>query len=102
MDNLEIAMTAVAETMTQTVHRTTGQTPEDSLQQVLIRAPKSSHTRWKQAADHMGISLAEYIRRLADTQAAIVLDCNHPKSLVANNRWGSYCSHCGQQLAKRR
>ena len=99
-DNLDAAMRDVASSMSHTV-------PRDSLsaepvQQVLIRAPKSSHTRWKEAADRLGMSLAQFIRTLADERAAQLLDCPHPKHMQRHNQWGMFCHQCGTQIHKRR
>lgn len=101
-DNLEIAMAQVAASIEPTIHRTTGATPTDPTQQVLIRAPRSSHTRWKQAANKLGISLAQYVRDLCDTRAAELLDCPHPQHAIRSNRWGHYCADCSTQLTQRR
>lgn len=86
--------------MTQ-IHRKTGATPDDPIQQVLIRAPRSSHQRWKQAAERSGQSLAEYVRTLCDAQAALLLDCTHPQNKVRITQWGKICGGCGVQLTRR-
>lgn len=101
-DNLEAAMAHVARTIDPTIHRETGATPEDPIQQVLIRAPKSSHARWKEAASRLGVSLAQYVRELCDARAAELLDCPHPQAALRINRWGHFCGNCGQQITKRR
>lgn len=102
MDNLEVAMARVADSIEPTIHRDTQATPTDPLQQVLIRAPRSSHARWKQAAHKLGISLAQYVRDLCDARAAELLDCPHPPTAIRANRWGRYCVDCGTQLTQRR
>lgn len=102
MDNLDAAMAHVADSIEPTIHRSTGATDDDPIQQVLIRAPKSSHARWKDAAARLGVSLAQYVRDLCDAKAAELLDCVHPQSAIRINRWGHFCGTCGQQITRRR
>ena len=101
-DNLEAAMRDVASTMSHTISRDSIDSDADPVQQVLIRAPKSSHERWKRAAALLGKSLAQFIRELADAQAAALLDCPHPKEMQRHNQWGMFCHQCGTQIHKRR
>ena len=101
-DNLESAMRDVANSMSPTVPRDSINSELDPVAQVLIRAPKSSHERWKQAAGLLGKSLAQFIRDLADAQAAALLDCTHPKEMQRHNQWGMFCHQCGTQIHKRR
>ena len=101
-DNLKQAMRDVASHMKPTIPKTIGTSELDPVAQVLIRAPKSSHDRWKQAAGLLGKSLAQFIRDLADAQAAALLDCTHPKEMQRHNQWGMFCHQCGTQIHKRR
>jgi hypothetical protein len=101
-DNLEQAMRDVASHMKPTIPRTTGATELDPVAQVLIRAPRSSHERWKRAAGLLGVSLAQYVRDLADAKASELLDCRHPEHMIRNNQWGKFCHQCGVQVKKRR
>lgn len=101
-DNLESAMRDVADSMSPTIPRDSINSELDPVAQVLIRAPKSSHERWKQAAGLLGKSLAQFIRDLADAQAAALLDCKHPKEMQRHNQWGMFCHQCGTQIHKRR
>lgn len=101
-DNLEAAMNQVAATIEPTIHRDTGATDEDPLQQVLIRAPRSSHARWKETAGRLGVSLAQYVRDLCDARAAEILDCTHPQNEIRFNQWGHFCHRCGTKLTHRK
>ncbi len=101
-DNLEAAMQQVASSIKPTVRRSTGATDDDPLQQVLIRAPRSSHQRWKDTAERLGISLAEYVRQLCDARAVEILDCTHPQSEIRFNQWGHFCHRCGYKLSYRK
>lgn len=101
-DNLESAMRDVANSMSPTIPRDSINSELDPVAQVLIRAPKSSHERWKQAAGLLGKSLAQFIRDLADAQAAALLDCTHPKEMQRHNQWGMFCHQCGTQVHRRR
>jgi hypothetical protein len=101
-DNLESAMRDVANSMSPTIPRDSINSELDPVAQVLIRAPKSSHERWKQAAGLLGKSLAQFIRDLADAQAAALLDCTHPKEMQGHNQWGMFCHQCGTQVHRRR
>lgn len=101
-DNLKAAMRDVASSMDHTISRDSVNSEADPVQQVLIRAPKSSHERWKSAAALLGKSLAQFIRDLADAQAASLLDCRHPQHMIRHNQWGTFCHQCGTQIHKRR
>jgi hypothetical protein len=91
-DNLEAAMHTLADSIKPTIPvKTTNPT-----QQVLIRTTPTSHARWKQTAALQGISLNEYLRRLADTEATRILDCTHPHARI--NRWGAWCDQCGRKF----
>ena len=100
-DNLEIAVGRLAEAMPLTVGSPTGAAPGEGTVRVIVRATARSRDRWKEAAALTGVSMAEYIRRLCDDRAALLLDCPHPMESRTNNRWGSSCSRCGQQLTRR-
>lgn len=93
MDNLEAAINHIAPTIEPTIP--VKKTP-NTVQQVLIRTTPTSHTRWKQTAALQGISLNEYLRRLADTEATRILDCTHPHARI--NRWGAWCDQCGRKF----
>lgn len=101
-NNLAAAINTVAGSIKQTIHEESGATPEDPISQILVRAPKSSHERWKKAADFLGISLAKYVRDLCDTRAAELLDCTHPQQTIRINQWGHFCSKCGIQITRRK
>lgn len=67
-------------------------------QQVLIRAPRDSHERWKTAAEKQGISMSEFVRTAADRAAAELLDCPHGVQHRRWYPWAELCLHCGVQL----
>lgn len=96
-DNLDAAMAKEAKSPGGR-KRTTGATPGDGTNQVLIRAAAESHERWKQAAHKQGVSMAEFIRAAADKAAAETLDCNHPADQRRWYPWAEVCMRCGTQL----
>ena len=100
-DNLEVAVHQLARDLPLTVASPTGAAPGEGTVQVIVRATGRSRDRWKEAAALLGISMAEYIRRLCDERATLLLDCPHPVESRTNNRWGSSCTRCGQQLTRR-
>lgn len=67
-------------------------------QQVLIRATEEEHQNWKTAANHLGISMSEYIRSCANTRATELLDCQHPINSRRWYPWAEFCLKCGQRL----
>lgn len=70
----------------------------DDIQQVLIRATKESHERWKHAAEQRGISMSEFVRAAADTEAAQILDCEHAAAHRRWYPWSEVCLRCGTEL----
>lgn len=78
--------------------KSTGAKPGEGTNQVLIRASKESHDRWKQAAAKMGISMSEFVRDAADKSAADLLDCKHGAQHRRWYPWAEACLKCGITL----
>jgi hypothetical protein len=74
----------------------TVKTPDDEVVQVIVRAPVTSRERWKAAADHLGLSMSEYIRQLADNRAEEILECAHRH--VKHYPWANICTACGKRV----
>lgn len=81
--------------------RSTGATDPTDTSQVLIRTNKESHERWKQAAEHLGISMAEFVRNAADKATSDLLDCPHGAEHRRWYPWAETCLRCGTQLRDR-
>jgi hypothetical protein len=97
-DNLEEAVNQVAKTIKPTRKRTTGTPTGEGANQVLIRTSPDSHQRWKDAAEKTGVSMAEFVRRAADTAAAELLDCPHEPNDRRWFPWAETCMKCGKAL----
>lgn len=98
-DNLEQAMNKVAETLTPSrkkVPRT--QEGEPAQSQILIRASKEDHELIKQAAEHEGKSMSEFIREVAVGKANELVNCQHPLTHRKSYPWSEFCLKCGQRL----
>lgn len=78
--------------------RSTGAKPGEGTNQVLIRASKESHDRWKKAAAKRGVSMSEFIREAADTATAELLDCHHGAQHRKWYPWAEACLKCGITL----
>lgn len=98
-DNLSAAMEKVAENVSMGRRSNTGSKPgEPAQKQVIVRTSEASHDRWKQAAEIQGVSLAEFIRALADAEAKRLLECTHPEQFVVRYPWLTKCKKCGERL----
>ena len=98
LDNLEPAMEKVASTMRMSRKTNTGSEPgEPASKQVLLRASESDHTRWKEAAEKKGVSLAEFIRDVVNREVGQILDCPHPSNMKRFYPWATTCLQCGQK-----
>lgn len=75
----------------------TVKTEGDDVVQVIIRAPESSRDRWKLAAEHLGVSMSEFLRQLADNKAEELLECSHPANMIRQYPWASICRGCGKR-----
>lgn len=75
-----------------------GASDQSDVQQVLIRASRDSHERWKQAAEAQGVSMSEFVRSAADAAAADLLDCSHGVEHRRWYPWAEFCLKCGVQL----
>lgn len=96
-DNLIVAVSDVAVHLPHTVAP-----PVDAgnpaSRQVLLRATPQDHDRWKAAAEHLGISVAEFIRGCCNEKARDLLDCDHPLDHRRYYPWAEFCLKCGQRL----
>ena len=98
MDNLEMAMSEVAESIKPTRKPKTGaKDGEPAAKQVLLRATEDDHARWKEAAERKGVSMAEFIRDAVNVFAKELLDCPHPSNMKRFYPWATTCLQCGQQ-----
>jgi hypothetical protein len=98
-DNLAAAVDAVG---TNLGRRKKASGADGDQQQVLIRAPKESHERWKTAAEKQGISMSEFVRTAADQAAADLLDCAHGVEHRRWYPWEEHCLKCGIKLRDRK
>lgn len=95
-DNIEAAMSKVAETMTPTKKANTGvDAGSTATKQVLIRVSEEDHERWKTAADKDGSTLSDFLRKAANSAASDVLDCKHPPQFRKVYPWVDKCVQCG-------
>lgn len=98
MDNLEMAMDAVADSIKPTRKPKTGAKDGDVAgKQVLIRATDEDHARWKDAAERKGVSMAEFIRDAVNVAVKEYLDCSHPTNMKRFYPWATTCLQCGYQ-----
>lgn len=98
-DNIEAAMDVVAETLVPTRGPSTGTEPgEQTQRQVIIRATDRDANRWKEAAEHLGVSMAEFVRGVMNEKCIEVLDCNHPPEKRQIYPWSEFCLKCGQRV----
>ena len=96
MDNLEMAMEDVAESIKPTRKPKTGaKDGEVAGKQVLIRATDEDHARWKDAAERKGVSMAEFIRDAVNAATKEYLDCPHPSNMKRFYPWATTCLQCG-------
>lgn len=97
-DNLEAAMSDVAESITPTRKSNTGaKDGETANKQVLVRATEEDHSRWKQAAEKRGVSMAEFIRDAVNSATKEIIDCPHPTNMKRFYPWATTCLQCGQK-----
>lgn len=94
-DNLAAAIDAVG---TDLGRKRKASGADGDQQQVLIRASRDSHERWKQAAEKQGISMSEFVRTAADAAASELLDCFHGVEHRRWYPWAEVCLKCGVQL----
>jgi hypothetical protein len=100
-DNLEAAMDKVAENLDPTrVPVGSSKAGEPASKQVLLRASERDHLRWKEAADKMGVSMAEFIRNTCNEKATSLLDCPHPTNQRRYYPWAVSCLACGTRLSE--
>lgn len=97
-DNLDAAMMHEAGLIEPTVSAAVGTPGSPASRQVLLRATPYDHDRWKQAAEHLGISMAEFIRNTCNDKAADILDCPHPLNQRRWYPWSEMCLRCGMRL----
>jgi hypothetical protein len=98
-DNIEAAMDKVAETLETTrVPAGSSKAGDPASKQVLMRASERDHGRWKEAADKLNVSMAEFMRNTCNEAAAALLDCQHPTDQVRYYPWAVTCMKCGTRL----
>lgn len=97
-DNITTAMDKLAETLKPTLPNTIGTPDKPAQKQVLIRTTEQDHTRWKQAAEHTGQTLSDYIRNITNEHTKNILDCPHPPQQRRWYPWAEFCTQCGQRL----
>lgn len=97
-DNLTAAIDKLAETLEPTLPNPVGTPDKPAQKQVLIRATEHEHTRWKQAAQHTGTTMSDYIRTTVNERTAELLDCTHPLTHRRAYPWAEFCTNCNQRL----
>lgn len=101
-DNIEAAMDAVASSAAPTRKKSTGaKSGEQAQSQILIRATPEDHELIKRAAAHEGISMSEFVRRVAVQKASESVECQHPQNLRKRYPWADFCLKCGARVAER-
>jgi hypothetical protein len=99
IDNIEAAMSKVAEVIEPTIGPSTGsEEGETASKQVLIRATERDHERWKRAAEKEGISMSEFIRNCCNNAAGDILECQHPVEMRKTYPWSERCLSCGVRI----
>lgn len=99
IDNIEAAMSKVAENIKPTRRPNTGaEEGSTATKQVLIRTTDEDHARWKNASDKEGITLSEFLRSAANKMADEILECRHPAESLKWYPWGTRCTLCGEKL----
>lgn len=102
-DNLEAAMDKVAEELEPTrVPAGSSKAGDPASKQVLLRASERDHQRWKDAADKLGVSMAEFIRNACNDKAGTLLDCSHPTNQIRYYPWAVTCLACGTRLSEKK
>ena len=107
-DNLEAAMEKVAETLEPTRSRLVGKKKKDkdgtdlsstAQEQVLFRASAEDKEKWEKCAEHLGISMAEFLRISANEKAETAMQgCDHPIAFRRSYPWMEECLKCGVRL----
>lgn len=99
LDNIESAMDKVASTLRLSRKKNTNTKDGETAQkQVMVRATDEDHERWKQCSDHLGISMAEFIRSACNDKYADVMMCRHPLEFRKTYPWREDCLKCGAVL----
>ena len=108
VDNLEVAVGAVAETLEPTRSRLVGKKKKDkdgtdlsstAQEQVLFRASTEDKQKWEECAKHLGISMAEFLRVSANEKAEnAIRGCEHPLAFRRSYPWMEECLKCGVRL----
>lgn len=99
-DNIETVMSQLAENMTARDMQVSSEKDSDETadKQVIVRATKTEHERWKRAAEVEGTSLSQMVRDLMNKKATSILDCNHPREYRKTYPWSDTCTKCGTRL----
>lgn len=96
-DNLGPAMDKIAETLNPTISKP-GKKGSPAQAQILVRVTTETRDRWKQAAEHTGKPVSDFIRDLVNGAANEILECSHPTNMRRTNIRHEYCLKCGKQL----
>jgi len=102
VDNVEQAMDAIAEDLDMTI-ATKPPTDDDQEgvnadKQILIRATRGEHERWKRAAEIQNTSMSQLVRDLVNAHVQGVLDCPHPPEYRKSYPWAEFCRKCDTRL----
>ena len=65
---------------------------------ILVRLPESDRTRWKQAADKMGLTVSQLIRDTVNEKVKNILDGPHPVNQRRYYPWSEFCLACETRL----
>lgn len=100
IDNVEAAMDRVAEDLDLSIAPRAKE--EDDTEpvssQILIRATKIEHERWKRTAETNGVSMSQMVRDLVNKHCTDVLDCSHPPEFRKVYPWAEFCKKCDTRL----
>jgi len=98
-DNVESAMDKVASVLNlsrkKNINTKDGETAQ---KQVMIRATDEDHEKWKQCAEHLGVSMAEFIRSACNDKYEDIMVCKHPLEFRKSYPWREDCLKCGKVL----
>jgi hypothetical protein len=99
--NIRAAMNKVAESIDPTISAAITEDGGPADKQVLIRTNEAERERWKQAAEHEGMTVSAWIRKALNDSASNILDCPHPMDMIRFYPWAGgkkVCTRCRQRL----
>lgn len=65
---------------------------------ILVRLPESDRTRWKEAAEKIGVTVSQLIRDTVNERIRDLLDCPHPIDQRRYYPWSEFCLKCETRL----